>query len=790
MLQIANWLLSVSFLLVPMQNAWGQNCNHAIKGLVEDVEGEVLIGATVVIGSLQKGVTTDTNGNFLLGDLCAGSYDLTIRYVGYEDQQIAVRVPAPRGLVVKMKHSVKILHDVVVEGQHSQKHAVSQSLGILSEDQIAAAKGKPLGEMIRQLAGVQSITTGGAIFKPVIHGLYGQRLLVLNNGLRQEGQQWGLEHAPEIDSYVASEIEVVKGSEAVRYGAEALGGVIIINAQPLHYLSSVGGEFNAGLNSNARSAAFSAMLEGGITRHAGWRVQGTIKKGGDFHAPDYNLSNTAMEEADLSATLGFEKDGRSLEFYASTYNTEIGILRSAHVGNLTDLQQSIVARQPRYISEFTYRIGDPRQKVSHHLARLTGSAEVGEHLKLRGVYGFQLDQRREYDVTRTMNSIPLFAVDLFAQSVDISVDHNFSKWSGSAGVTGIWRDNYNEKGTTLLPDYQQVNGGVFVTEKFRNNKWVLEAGARYDLQKSKAWVYDGEFLLVPSFNLNYYALSAGASYHINSNTRLASHASVANRPPHISELFSRGLHHSAASIENGLMVRDGVVSTNEDNIKSERSHQWVNSLQYTRKGISAELSVYANYFDDYIYLTPAGTQLTIRGFFPVFEYRQTNALLVGGDAFASIDVHPNVTMSTKFSWVRAEDRRKNNMLPFIPPADWDNSVTYHRSNVGPWRNIYATVAAEIVFAQSRAPRTVYPAEITTADLTSTFDFMPAPGTYVICKAETGAKLALNNREMTISFTVENLLDASYRNYMSRLRYYADEPGRNFSVRISYNFHTH
>ena len=214
MLHLRSLLLALSLGLI--YPAGAQNCSDSIRGLVEDTDGETLPGATIYIESLERGVASGEDGKFVLEDLCPGSYTVTVRFVGYEDHHVSLRVPSVRPLVIKLKPSVEILHDIVVQSHHPRNHSMTQSLSILSEEQILSSRGKPLGELVQQIPGVQSIMTGGSIFKPVIHGLYGQRLLILNNNLRQEGQQWGLEHAPEIDTYIASEIEVVKGSEAVR----------------------------------------------------------------------------------------------------------------------------------------------------------------------------------------------------------------------------------------------------------------------------------------------------------------------------------------------------------------------------------------------------------------------------------------------------------------------------------------------------------------------------------------------------------------------------------------------
>lgn len=780
----------VLLMLLVLTNSHGQNCTHHIRGMVEDSDGENLVGATIYIQSLQRGVASDTNGKFDFIDLCPGSYLLTVSFVGYEDEHIAVKVPSPRVLVVKMKTSAKILHDIVVEGQHSRNHSMTQSLSILTEEEILSSRGKPLGELVQNIPGVQSIMTGGSIFKPVIHGLYGQRLMILNNHLRQEGQQWGLEHAPEIDTYIASEIEVVKGSEAVRYGADALGGAIIINTSPLHFPAGVSAELNAGVLSNNRGGSFSGMVEGSLRKHWAWRIQGTAKKSGDYHSPDYNLSNSGAEEMDMSATIGFAKDGKTLEVYGSTFNTEIGILRSAHVGNLNDLQNSIVSEEPWFVDNFTYDISNPRQAIGHHLLKVSGGMKLSEANHLRFIYGFQYNQREEFDVRRGTQNIPSLSFELVTQSLDMSYDHTRNNWSGSIGATAILKDNYNNRGAGLIPDYRQWNIGLFAIQKWRKEKWLLEGGLRLDKQYFQVWTFDQEELITPEFNLYFISASAGATVHINGNAKFASNLGVSTRPPHITELFSNGLHHSAASIEAGLLIRQGSINTNADAIKTERSFQWTNTFQYLKKQTSLELTLYGNYFLNYVYLVPAGTRLTIRGFFPVFEYRQTNALLGGTDLSFSQGLNKYFTWSSKFSYVLADDRQTDGQIPFIPPAQFDNTVSYKKSKIGKWNNYYFSITAQTIFEQTRAPRTVLPRDVKQEDLNESFDFMAPPDSYMLFRAETGATFSINNRDLSISISAENILNERYRNYMNRLRYYADEAGRNFSIRVNYKFHSH
>ena len=157
MLQVGLPKLAVLFTFICFGHCSFGQCNYTIKGAVEENTGEPLPGATVFIEAQQQGVATDISGNFMLTNLCPGTVSILIKFVGFEDQLITVKVPTIKSIVVKLKPSVKLLHDITIEAQHAQKHSITQSSSILSDEQIIAEKGKPLGAMIQQLPGVQTI---------------------------------------------------------------------------------------------------------------------------------------------------------------------------------------------------------------------------------------------------------------------------------------------------------------------------------------------------------------------------------------------------------------------------------------------------------------------------------------------------------------------------------------------------------------------------------------------------------------------------------------------------------
>lgn len=771
-------------------------CDYSLTGTVYDAEQMPLPGAVITIVAENKSDVSGMNGQFLFSGLCAGEYDFRVTFVGYEDTLLHVTIPATARLTIAMRTSRTVLREVAVQGEEI-KRGLTQTADALSATQLSALHGKPLGESLKEIPGVSAIQTGPAIFKPVIHGLHSQRILILNNGIRQEGQQWGADHAPEIDPNIASRIEVVKGAEAVRYGADAIGGVIIVNPAPLHDHHEFGGEVNLDAMSNSRMGAFSGTLEGGFKTNEkwSWRTQGTVRRGGDFTAPDYNLSNTGVSELHVSGAVGHREEKRGMEFYLSSFNAETGILRTAHTGNLEDLQESIEANTPWFIQDFTYGIENPRQKVHHHLIKASAFRELPQLGKLNILYGGQLDQRREYDIRRGGRSeTPAFSMNLISNVLDISLDHGKEKLSGSIGFNGTFKFNRKAFETGIrpvIPDYDHFAGGIFIIEKYRRASWLLEAGIRYDHQNLHVFTFDNnDRLLTPTFSFDYISGSAGASVNFSSSARFVSNIGISTRPPHISELYSEGLHHGKAAIEEGLMRLNNEVFTEESRIRKELSRKWISTFQFFSEKMSLEVSAYYNYISNYVYLSPTGTRLTIRGYFPVFSYAQTDASLLGGDLKLNFNSGNNLSFTTKGSYVHAQDTRKNDVLIYIPPLQFENSLTYNIQAIATLQEFFITLSAPTVLKQSRAPITVYPEDIATYTGSRVFDLAPAPDGYALLNASIGFKIPINDHHLSVILSGENLLNHSYRNYMNRLRYYADEAGRNFIVRLKYNFYSH
>jgi iron complex outermembrane recepter protein len=773
--------------------SFSQDCQLVLSGVVRQKDGEKLPGATLTFAG--KTTLADDQGKFRLTDLCSGDWEIAVNYVGYQTFTVTVKLRENSQLDISLIPDETTLTEVEVRGSNAPRSGLTNSSYSLSREELEHFSGKSLGEALKRVPGVSALQTGPAIFKPVIDGLHSQRILILNNGIRQEGQQWGVEHAPEIDPFIASEIKVVKGSETVRYGSDAIGGVIIVDTPPMHQAQKFGGELNAGIFSNNKMGVFSGLLEGGFKKaqSMSWRLQSSIKKGGDYSTPGYVLSNTGVQEINFSGALSLKQDDRGAEIYFSSFNTEIGILRAAHTGSLEDFDNSIRNQKPWYIEDFTYTINAPRQKINHQLLKVSAFKKISGVGTLTILYGSQFNQRKEYDIRRGgRTDKPALSLDLFSNILDVSLDHALGGLTGSIGVNGTFKDNSNVPGTgikPLIPNYRQVNAGIFLIEKYRKNKWLVEVGLRFDHQYLEVLTFiNNQDLVKPSFNFDYVSGSLGLSYYINEFARLSSHVGVSMRPPHVSELYSEGLHHGTAAIERGLMNQDGI-KTDQSLVQKEISSKFTEGFQLIRKTFSLELSGYLNHISNYVFLKPTGTALTIRGYFPVFDYNQTEAILTGLDGLVHWDIGNHIEYAGTFAYLYAKDITNNDVLTFIPPAQMEHAVTWHQSSKRKHK-FFITISAPAAFKQTRAPKTVYPLDVAQYEGNKVFDFAPAPDGYLLLNVEAGVKLPVRDHTLSITLEGENLTNKAYRVYMNRLRYFADEPGMNFMVRLKYNFHSH
>src|SRR5690554_8020950 len=250
-----------------------ENCAFVLRGKVLHHENsEPIENAYIWIDELGRGTISDDKGNFRLDQLCSGAYSIKVTYLGHEEEVKMVELERNTSVTFRLIAQDVVLHGVEIHG-HRDAVITTSTLASLTGRSLDESRGESLGDILKRIAGVTSFSTGSNISKPVIHGLHSNRIMILNNGIRQEGQQWGAEHAPEIDPFMADEIAVVKGAETVRFGPEAMGGVIVVNPKPLPVPNQASGEANLIRTTNGRSGVAAFQARGGPDTINVWRYR-------------------------------------------------------------------------------------------------------------------------------------------------------------------------------------------------------------------------------------------------------------------------------------------------------------------------------------------------------------------------------------------------------------------------------------------------------------------------------------------------------------------------------------
>ncbi len=769
------WFLSI-FILSFSHGKAQNNCTRILSGKVLDESTHLpLEFAAIQLEETGIGMLTNEKGEFKISNICPGDYHIWVNHSNCEKVKFFIRIQSDTVVHLHMHHHAELLQEIEVHGEQEQSSKVSRTLG-KSEIEENAARG--LSELLEGIAGVSSIKNGSGISKPVIHGMYGNRVSIMNNGVAQSGQQWGNDHAPEIDPFMADHVAVIKGASALEYGGQSLGGVVLVEMDDIAADPHFHGGINYIFQTNGLGHTLNFKGEK-KDKWFSWRTMGTLKLRGDQQSPDYFLTNTGNREQNGSFKAEkWVNDHWFTSAYYSLFKTDIGILRGSHIGNLTDLTNALTADRPFFTRDsFSYQIQAPFQKVTHHLIKLESVKFLDDNRSLNFTYGGQINNRREFDVRRSgRTDIP--ALSLFQTNHFLEGKYLVKKDSITSYKTGIqftMVDNTNNPETEILPlipDYRSYQTGLFYIHQKKKGRWFVEYGARADYKNLEALTISRTLpRKIERFQHHFVngGLSSGIKYRIAKNVRLNMDAGLMRRSPQVNELYSYGLHQGVSGLEEG-----------NPNLVPETSLKGVLSGDWNWKDqLFVQVLGYYQYVQDYMYLEPSQDfRLTIRGAFPVFHYTQTNAALFGSDVLVSYEPAKSLKIVGKYAFLRGNDVRNNAPLVFMAPNNATGSIQYgfrdNNDTTGKKRSgTEIGLQGRYVFEQTH--------------LLATQDFLAPPKGYLILRANLGTTFKVGNSDLKMSLSVDNLLNTRYRDYLNRLRYFADDMGRNVQVRLNYSF---
>jgi len=752
---------------------YGQNglCSLVVSGQVIDQhDGSPVAAAKIQIRELSLGVFSDSNGLFVFPPICMGTYSFVVfHHNGAEPVRFQRDVHENVFDTIYLEAHYRELQEAKIVANVFEMSTISVAKPTAIDRNYAA--GKTLGDLMRTIPGVSTLNTGSNISKPVVHGMHSNRVLILNNGVRQEGQQWGSEHAPEIDPFLSTEVSLVRGASAVRYGSDAIAGVILTAPKPLIYKAGMRGELHLAAFSNGRQGSGSAMLEGGFKKMKGfsWRLQGTLKQGGTLQAPNYYLKNTAVKEYNFSAATNYSAKRWGVELFYAQFNTDLGIFSGSHIGNLTDLNKAFQASKPLEEGSFTYTIGKPNQHIEHELFTVKAYFNINGRNRLVFQYGRQYNLRQEYDRHVPYNdsiaalNLPSFQLTLVTHTADLKWEHTWLKnVKGEAGVSFLGQGN-SYTGRFFIPNFKKQAAGIYLLETWKFGKSELEAGIRADHTHLEVFMYDqAKVLQTYTHDFQQMSGSIGFSRLLSRHLVARINAGTAWRPPSVNELYSNGLHHGAAAIEVG-----------NSQMRQEVAYALQSGFTLKTKHILLEVDGYHNQIAGYMYLKPTlPPALTIKGAFPVFRFEQVDARFSGVDFLFNYDLRKTWIFSVKGAIVRAWNESEDTYLVGIPADRFEPGITYVKS-FRKQQQLLLNVSAPLCRTQDRVE--------------ANSDYVAPPKGYALVNAQLSWRFPWRQQSIDLSLEVNNLFNQSYRDYLNRFRYFADETGRNVGLKIKIPF---
>ena len=777
-----------------------QNCQYSLKGKISDFhDNSSIIGASLQIVNSNKNTITNFDGSFEFKNLCKGKITIVIKHVACESKTISFIISKDIVKEITLEHHLEELEEVVVKSESkSESTSIEKSI---KKDIITNFSDKSLGDALNTLSGVSSLNTGNTIVKPMIHGLHSSRLLIINNNVRMFDQEWGDEHAPNIDMNASDRIDVIKGANSLKFGSDAVGGLIVVRGKKYARKDSLFGSSLMSFNSNGFGGNLNSEIIKSYKSGYYTKVQMSYRRFGDFKAADYSLTNSGLENINASFRLGYNSYLKGFEFYYSQVNNKFAILKSSHIGNVNDLVTAINSLEPRVIKEFSFSIDNPKQSIIHHLGKIEAYKRFQGFGKLTFQYDFQVNRRREFDLRRgDLKNTPVIDLRLVTNSIqsDLQVKPN-DNLKLNIGFLGRFQQN-NPISTgyrPLIPNFDKFDMGLYTIGNYSlNESTELNAGIRYDFSKIKArkWYnitdwnetynYDELFpefetgtiagvriFTKPQYTFHNFSTGLGLLKKINDDLSLFINYGLANRVPNPSELFSDGLHHSAARIEKGLL-----------NINKETANKFIVSMERNNNNFGFVISPYFKKINGFIQLIPVGISTTIRGAFPVYEYNQIDAEIYGIDIDLNKKINKRLDYYGSISLLRGKNTSENLPLINMPAANFNNKLMYFNEE---FKQLSISITHKTVLQQNRFPDynffTLDP--VTQQDVF--VDISSTPPTYSIFGLNISS--AFNEGKLQFELNVENLFNTSYREHLNRLRYFSDELGRNINFKIKINY---
>lgn len=772
----------------------GQN---SISGKVSIKGAETpLPGAIIYLPDIRQGTITNQEGNYQINNLPSGTFLVEIKSIGYKGEIKNLTIAGKTIFNTSLEEAAVEMNEVIVTGSVTSTQKLLNPVPLASVNQHDLQRNSQVNiiDGLTRIPGISQISTGTAISKPVIRGLGYNRVLVLHDDIRQEGQQWGDEHGVEIDENSIDKVEIVKGPGSLIYGSDAMAGVINFISTPSLPEGTIEGNFQANYQSNNRQTDYS-LNTGGNLNGVNWLVRGTYKRAGNFrNKTDGIIYNSGNEEKNLNGYLGLTKKWGYSFLRFSTFNQEVGIIEGERDstgrflmlgpdGNLQPVGKNHLK---------SYSLDIPKQLIHHNKIHLSTKILLGNG-SIQSDVALQQNRRKEFaDPNEPENA----ELNFLLNSLTYDIRYNFpnlSGWRNVTGISGMYQTNSNFGEELLIPDYSLNDFGAFFTSQRTWEKFHFSAGLRVDNRflNSHAMLTESVDTILNKFeafkrDFGNVSFGIGVSRNLSSSVVLKLNYSKGFRAPNIAELGTNGKHEGTFRYEMG-----------NSKLKSENSNQLDAGISIGTHHVSLEVSTFFNNVRNYIYLrklvsTSGGDSIPdLAEPAPAYKYQQGTANLYGGEI--SFDIHPHpfdyIHIQQSFSVVKGilkNQSDSNRNLPFIPSPQYRAEVSVKPLKLKRLQSPYVLIEYQYFFKQQ--------------DIFYAYGTETPTQAYGVLNAGIGSDVLSKSKSRLFSIHLQatNILNERYQNHLSRLKYAPlnpatgkrgiHNPGRSFTVKVEIPLH--
>ncbi len=646
-------------------------------------------------------------------------------------------------------------------------------------------QGNTLSGSLERIPGLSSINTGTGIAKPVIRGLSLNRIIVNEFGIKQEGQQWGLDHGLEIDQYNVHQLEIIKGPVSLLYGSDGIGGVINILPAPILPTNTFKAEALLNYKSNNDLFGTSVAIRNNkndiytdfrltYQEFADYRVPAESFYYNSYILPIHNkrLKNTAGNELNLSGLIGVKKDWGRTSLYVSNVHQNAGFFIGAFGA----------PKAYQLDDDGDYRSIELPKQVINHFKLISNTQILTKNGFVEMDLGYQNNHRQELSLPHAHGFGPTpegnLSLGLTLQTLTANIRtplYSTNNWKVLSGVNLQYQTNQRNGYEFLIPSFKTFLGGINTYAEYTpSNRWMFSSGIRFDGAYQNAnnsiinlYNENGEIAGTqqrsPAINKSFFNVSGsfGTKYTIGKNSDIKADIGTAFRVPTMVELTSNGVHHGTFRHEMG-----------DSSLVSERGYMMNLNYHYSKNKLTVSISPFLNYFNNYIYLRPSSKFSPLPDAGQIYQYTQGSTLFTGAEFSAKWNATKWLSNELGIEYVYNQNLDLSMPLPFTPPFSIREEIEVKPNFKADWlQNSYFMIVGHYFAKQSRT------------DINE-----PTTDGYFLLHFTAGNTFLLGKNKLGLSLQIRNLTNATYLNNMSRYRILnLPEQGINVNVTLRYEF---